>query len=196
MDMHRFSIYKKEAERAILFEKIEFDPSDICKRTTELQKKVLEISRDQNYRVAPENPGSAWLLMKPKPRGRNQVTPEIVLLVHQLRVEKNLSVLKISIEVQKQTEVDISIEIVKNILQQKIHTDIPIPEDLRQKVRTANWLRGEYSKIDPDRKKRIYREFRKGRSGTQIAKEEELSSNTVNKIIRKKYGYRKENRQP
>ena len=58
MDMHRFSIYKKEAERAILFEKIEFDPSDICKRTTELQKKVLEISRDQNYRVAPENPGS------------------------------------------------------------------------------------------------------------------------------------------
>ena len=93
--------------------------------------------------------------MKPKPRGRNQVTPEIVLLVHQLRVEKNLSVLKISIEVQKQTEVDISIEIVKNILQQKIHTDIPIPEDLRQKVRTANWLRGEYSKIDPDRKKRI-----------------------------------------
>lgn len=191
--MHRYSIYKKEDQDVIKIEQIEFDLSDLSKKTTEAQKRILELTKDRSYWVAPDGPESAWFLMKPRKRGSAKITPEIVLLIHRLRIEKNFSTLKIALEVEKQTKVHASIELVKNILKQKSHIDIPLPDGLREKVLAADRIRNERTKIDDTLKKRIYRKYKKeSKSGTQIAREEGLASSAVNRIIRQKYGYRKE----
>lgn len=191
--MHRYSIYKKEDQGVIEIEQVEFDLLNISKKTTEKQRRVLDLTRDRKYWVAPHGPESAWFLMKPRKTGSAKITPEIVLLIHRLRVEKNFPTLKIALEVEKQTNVNVSIELVKNILKQRSHIDILLPDKLREKVLAADRIRNERSKIDDTLKRRIYRKYKKdGKSGTQIAREEGLTSSAVNRIIRQKYGYRKE----
>ena len=191
--MHRYLIFEKKPDTEIEMYEIEFDLKDLSTETEKIRRTILEYSKNTKYWVSPMNIESAKLLLKPRKRGSLKVTPQIVLLIHELRANQNYPILEIARTVKEKMNVDISIELVRGILNQERHADVPIPNDLRQKAIEADGIRIKRSVLDKEQKKRIYRRHKKeGISGTQIAKEEGLGSDYVNRLLRKKFGYRKQ----
>ena len=131
--------------------------------------------------------------MKPKPRGRSRVPDDVVVFIHEQNIEHNIQPGRLTYKVFEKYGLELKTSFIQSILAQEKYTDVDGIDHLRDLAKERIPKKtGRKKKVTEEIELEICRKYEEqNMSGNAISKTMNLSSPTVNAVIRKRYGRRK-----
>ena len=190
--MLKFNIFDLTDNGAVFNSVIEIDPKSV--KSMQETRYLLDLYKDKKVYVQPEDADGVYFLVKPKQRGRVPIPDEVVIFIHEQFVNHKKTHIQIRMMVYKEFgELDIKPLMLKNILEQKRYQDVQGIDHLRDEAKARMPKK-------PDRRRKITEEMKdefcrlhieENMSGNAISKIHNVSSMSVNNVLRDRYGYRK-----
>ena len=187
----KFDTYQIETDGATYVGSIEWDP-EVDNRTEIVQRtnKVLEALKRKDWIVSPNGEEAAWLMGKPKARGRKvEVPDDVVREIHRLYVVEDMPVATIPLPLYAKFEgIDVKPNSVKKVLNQEIGADVDGIDELREAATIklgdgSTGGRRKYTEEDKDEWIRLHVE--ENMSGSAIGKQKGINSATINAHLKK-----------
>ena len=151
--------------------------------------RVLELNKDKDVLIAPNCAEAAWVLQKPKQRGRKKEVPAHVnKFIHERRVIHEDPIKRIPMLVfAKFDELELSEEIVKACLNQERDTDAEGFDELRVRALEMKGTKGARRKhTDEDKDEWVRMHVEEGMSGSDIGRELGINNATINAELSKR----------
>ena len=153
------------------------------------QLKVHQGMRNREVQCVNNYAMSLW---KPLKQSRNSVlTPPMVVRIFELTVEEGVEVPSLPFRLKDEFKVEITTDPIKNVLKGKTHKDVVVPRNLRAKYAAkvnANPTKMGKAGTPLEDRIAIILKVMGGTSGGNVAKEYDLTSSTVNTMVRQFLG--------
>ena len=186
-----FVIFDRTLQGAILVENIKSPILESGLIAEEHMAKLKAHDSTRNRSVQCVN-AAAMSLWNPLKKSRNTVlTPEIIIHAFALHVEEGVPIPSLPFRLRDKFKVEITVEALKNALNGKTHKDVKVPRNLRQKY--AKMVSETPTKMGKagtpvETRVEIILKVMGGTSGGDVAKEHDLTSSTVNTMVRQFLG--------
>ena len=182
-----FVVFDRQPQGSILVETIKTDvfESGLIADTEMDKLKAHDSMRNRIVQCVNAHAMTAW-----KPWTKNEkvvLTPEVIEKAYALLVEEGVELAKLHFRLRDELGVEVSSDALKNMLRGKTHKTIKVPRNLREKYAQI------VAKSPPKEGKggtpvetrvRIILKVLCGDSGGDVAKEFDLTSSTVNTMVR------------
>ena len=152
-----------------------------------------ELKKDKKVYVYPLEPDGITFLMKPKPRGRSRVPDDIIVFIHEQNIEHGIQPGRLTYKIFQKFGVELKTGFIQSILAQEKYEDVAGIDHLRKQAKDRIPKKtGRKRKITDEMKKewiRLHEE--ENMSGNAISKKFNVSSPSVNAVLRERFGRRK-----
>ena len=182
-----FVVFDRQPQGSILVETIKTPVSESgLIADTEMEKlRAHDSVRNRIVQCVNAHAMTAW-----KPWTKNEkvvLTPNVIVKAYELLVEKGVELDKLHFELRDELGVEVTLAALKNMLQGKTHKTIKVPRQLREKYAqmVAKKPQKEAKGGTPvETRVKIILKVLCGDSGGTVAKEFDLTSSTVNTMVR------------
>lgn len=186
--MLKYEVYRIEDDQAVLDSICEFEANNM-----DGMKVVQIFDKNPEFYVKACNEDSIWELKKPKRPGLAKLTDVLVLKCFKLRADERLSPFLIAQRLWKEDQITVSAESIDKVLKRKTYADVPIPQELLDRMASQKVTRKKRAAITEEDKIKILKlhDNGNGLTGRQISQMDEFnySDVAINRFLRNKLGF-------
>ena len=188
--MLKYEIYDIDGDDYKFNRIVELDVNDI-----EGMRGLKKIDKQLEFTVRPVDDDSVFHWAKPQRRGNSVLGDNHIVDIFTWRAKENLSSFEIGSKLYKEHDIIVSRETIDKVLARKSHKDVVIANEILEKIARSKVVRKKRTPVTPEDRAKILKLYDNGNglSGRAIAAlpEFDYSDATINKVIRKEFGYRK-----